>query len=59
MNTQVDRWGRPVGAKTAGQTVEKGILARIKRWLGKYVTFDHEAILKDPNWPYLWEHKKE
>ena len=58
MNTQVDQWGRPTGTKAASRTVPKGIAARIKRWLSKYVTVDHEAIFKDPNWPHLWEHKK-
>lgn len=57
MNTQVDRWGRPIGARAAGGTAPKGIAARVKRWLSKYVTFEHDAILKDPNWPHLWDKK--
>jgi len=26
--------------------------------ISKYVTFDDDAIFKDPNWPYLWDKKK-
>ena len=26
--------------------------------ISKYVTFDNDAIFKDPNWPYLWDKKK-
>lgn len=58
MNTQVDRWGRRIEAKTAGRPAPKGIAARLKRWLAKYVSFEHDAIFKDPNWPHLWDHKR-
>ncbi|UCC59521.1 MAG: hypothetical protein JSW38_13815 [Dehalococcoidia bacterium] len=27
--------------------------------ISKYVVFDNDAIFKDPNWPYLWDKKKE
>ena len=27
---------------------------RIKDTISKYVTFDDDAIFKDPNWPHLW-----
>jgi len=26
--------------------------------ISKYVTFDDDAIFKDPNWPYMWDKKK-
>jgi hypothetical protein len=26
--------------------------------ISKYVTFDNDAVFKDPNWPYLWDKKK-
>ena len=31
---------------------------RIWNAISKYVTFDNDAIFKDPNWPYLWDKKK-
>ncbi len=24
----------------------------------KYVTVDKDGIFKDPNWPYMWDHKR-
>ncbi len=27
---------------------------RIRDTISKYVTFDNDAIFKDPNWPHLW-----
>ncbi len=27
---------------------------RIRETISKYVTFDDDAIFKDPNWPHLW-----
>jgi hypothetical protein len=32
---------------------------RIWNAISKYVVFDNDAIFKDPNWPYLWDKKKE
>ncbi len=31
---------------------------RIWNAISKYVTFDDDAILKDPNWPYMWDKKR-
>ncbi|MBM3132723.1 MAG: hypothetical protein FJZ95_06810 [Chloroflexi bacterium] len=31
---------------------------RIWNALSKLVTIDKDGILKDPNWPHLWEHKR-
>lgn len=31
---------------------------RIWNALAKLVTIDKDGILKDPNWPHLWEHKR-
>lgn len=31
---------------------------RIWSALTKYVRYDEDAIFKDPNWPYMWDHKK-
>ncbi|MFA4835913.1 MAG: hypothetical protein WC749_07595 [Dehalococcoidia bacterium] len=44
---------RDIGAKAQKRTGN-----RIWNALTKYVRFEEDAILKDPNWPYLWDHKK-
>lgn len=38
-------------------TEKKGIrfyVKRIRDMITKYVTYDKDAIFKDPNWPHLW-----
>jgi hypothetical protein len=32
----------------------KHYVQELRKWVSKYVTFDKDAIFKDPNWPYLW-----
>jgi len=39
------------------ETKKKGIRYHVKRirdTIKKYVTYDKDAIFKDPNWPHLW-----
>ena len=39
------------------ETKKRGIrhyVKRIKDTITKYVTYDKDAIFKDPNWPHLW-----
>ncbi|UCC59522.1 MAG: hypothetical protein JSW38_13820 [Dehalococcoidia bacterium] len=39
------------------ETQKKGIrhyLKSIRDKITKYVTWDKDAIFKDPNWPHLW-----
>jgi len=39
------------------ETRRKGVRDYAKRiWstITKYVTYDKDAIFKDPNWPHLW-----
>ncbi|MFA4835914.1 MAG: hypothetical protein WC749_07600 [Dehalococcoidia bacterium] len=31
---------------------------RIWNSLSKLMTLDKDGVLKDPNWPHLWDHKK-
>ncbi len=31
---------------------------RIWNAISKYVTYDKDAIFKDPDWPYLWGKKR-
>lgn len=53
--------GRAIGseAESESQTREmKKCAERIWNAISKYVTFDNDAIFKDPNWPYLWNKKK-
>ena len=36
---------------------KKGIrhhIGRIRKGITKYVTYDKDALFKDPNWPHLW-----
>ncbi len=50
--------GRAIGSKveSESQTREmKKCAERIWNAISKYVPFDHDAIFKDPNWPYLWD----
>ena len=32
----------------------KDYVIGLRKSVTKYVTFDKDAIFKDPNWPYLW-----
>lgn len=39
------------------ETKKKGVryyVKRIRDTITKYVTYDKDAIFKDPNWPHLW-----
>ncbi len=57
MNTDTYRNGRTIDQKSkAGKT--KKSAGKIWNTISKYVTFDDDAIFKDPNWPYLWDKKK-
>ncbi|MFC1894041.1 hypothetical protein ACFLYR_08530 [Chloroflexota bacterium] len=41
------------------EAIEKKRCAeRIWNAITKYVTFDKDAIFKDPDWPHLWDHKR-
>lgn len=31
-----------------------GFVMTLKAMVSKYVTFDKDAISKDPHWPHLW-----
>ena len=35
----------------------KHYLQAIWSTISKYVSFEEDAIFKDPDWPYMWEHK--
>ena len=52
--------GTVVGkAEREDHTLEmKKCAERIWNAISKYVTFDNDAIFKDPNWPYLWGKKQ-
>jgi len=39
--------------KAKGRGIRRYVRGFWKR-VTKYVTFDKDAIFKDPNWPYLW-----
>ena len=42
---------------SASETEKKGIwhyVKKIRYTITKYVTYDKDAIFKDPNWPHLW-----
>jgi len=42
---------------SASEAEKKGIRHYVKKIWGaitKYVTYDKDAIFKDPNWPHLW-----
>ena len=42
---------------TVSEAEKRGIwyyLKRIRDKITKYVTYDKDAIFKDPNWPHLW-----
>jgi len=34
------------------------LLNAMKTSISKYVTVDNDGIFKDPNWPYMWNHKR-
>lgn len=36
----------------------KHFLARIGKGIANHVTFEEDAIFKDPDWPHLWDHKR-
>jgi len=53
---QAEAGGR---AESEAKTNEmKRCAERIWNAISKYVTFDDDAIFKDPNWPYMWDKKK-
>jgi len=46
-------------AKREDHTLEmKQCAERIWNAISKYVTYDKDAIFKDPDWPYLWGKKR-
>ena len=61
MSAQAYQPGRVIGerGKTDAQSGEmKRCAEKIWNAISKYVTFDDDAVFKDPNWPYLWDKKK-
>jgi len=56
MNTQVDRVRQPAFKRQGTEAKEyRGILGKVRKRISKYVVFDKDGILKDPNWPHLWD----
>jgi hypothetical protein len=46
-------------AQSEARTGEmKRCAERIWNAISKYVTFDDDAIFKDPNWPHMWDKKR-
>ena len=46
-------------AQSEARTSEmKRCAERIWNAISKYVTFDDDAIFKDPNWPHMWDKKR-
>jgi len=57
MSTDTYHNGRTIGQKSeSGETKKRA--GKIWNTISKCVTFDNDAIFKDPNWPYLWDKKK-
>ncbi len=57
MNTETYQDGSTIDGKSEIGEMKK-CAERIWNAISKYVTFDDDAIFKDPNWPYLWDKKK-
>ena len=34
-------------------------LAKVRDFITKYVSVEEDAIFKDPDWPHLWDHKRD
>ncbi len=50
---QVDLEATEVEKKGVREYV-RTIWSTITKFVSKYVTYDDDAILKDPKWPHLW-----
>ncbi len=57
MSTNTYQDGNTIDGKTETGEMKK-CAEKIWNAISKYVTFDDDAIFKDPNWPYLWDKKK-
>ena len=61
MEAATQDYQQTVGTKAESETQiseMKKCAERIWNAISRYVTFDNDAIFKDPNWPYLWDKKK-
>lgn len=57
MNTDTYGKRRTIGHRSEGKETKKQA-GKVWNTISKYITFDNDAIFKDPNWPYLWDKKK-
>lgn len=57
MNTDTYKDGSTIDGKLEIGEMKK-CAERIWNAISRYVTFDNDAIFKDPNWPYMWDKKK-
>lgn len=57
MKTKAYRIGCNVKKEKTAKEAQ-GWAGRVWQKLSKFVTLDKDGILKDPNWPHLWEHKR-
>lgn len=65
MKTHVAGYGDTGKIKGEGEFYSREIVAmkrcaeKIWNAISKYMVFDNDAIFKDPNWPYLWDKKRD